>query len=270
MINNHVEVLDYWNNDSVESMYDKHLLSAEIRLVTKYIKPNGSLLDAGCGEGETTLEYSKIPGIFVTAADFSSTRLSKADIRLNGASNVRIIKCDFLNPINLRNDCFDTIVSQRFIINLMEWRLQKQVLEFLASRVADGGRLILLEGHQFGVDRLNAIRSIFGLPPIPVKWHNLFIKEDELIAFMGDIGFSLAASAGLGAYFFLTRCVRPYFDSNLNWDAEFNRISSLDGVSDLLGASPDVSRLKLWVFERSSNNHLLFSANHSTQPAMSV
>lgn len=45
-------ILAYWNRQDVESMYDKHLLNAEIELIRRRITVNSKILDAGCGEGE--------------------------------------------------------------------------------------------------------------------------------------------------------------------------------------------------------------------------
>lgn len=49
------KTLEYWNKEDVESMYDKHLLNAEISIIKKHIPENIKLLDAGCSEGEGTL-----------------------------------------------------------------------------------------------------------------------------------------------------------------------------------------------------------------------
>src|SRR4030042_1069579 len=97
-------LLEYWNRDDVESMYDKHLLNAEIELIKKIITPNSKLLDAGCGEGEGTLAYSTIPGILIHAVDFSETRLRAAAERLKGRNNVILKRVDFLNKYCLDND----------------------------------------------------------------------------------------------------------------------------------------------------------------------
>ncbi len=88
MIHNQEEVLEYWNNNAVESMYDKHLLNAEIELLLRQIPEGAKILDAGCGEGEGTLAYSSVPGTVVHAVDFSETRLQKARERLSGRQNV--------------------------------------------------------------------------------------------------------------------------------------------------------------------------------------
>lgn len=249
MIHNQKQVLEYWNDNAVESMYDKHLLNAEIALIRKHIAEGAKILDAGCGEAEGTLVYSSVPGTVVHAVDFSETRLEKAREILTGRSNVTCKQVDFLGTYELDND-YDVVVSQRFLINLMEWNLQQSVLVDLTAMLKPGGRLLMLEGSRQGVDSLNEFRAAMGLEPIPVKWHNLFFDDRALVAFMNEQGCQLVAEEGLGTYFLLTRGIRPVLDQTLNWDCDFNRLAAADRTAELLQLGPRFSRLKLWVFQK--------------------
>jgi len=168
-------ILDHWNEKNVESMYDKNLLNAEIDLIKKHIQPNSKILDAGCGEGEGTYVYSSIKGVEIHAVDFSDTRLKKASRRLKGRKNVTLKKIDFLNKYELDKD-YDIIISQRFIINIPEWQLQKQVLLGFMNMLKTGGQLIMLEGSKNGANDLNEFRKAYGLEPIPIQWHNYFLS----------------------------------------------------------------------------------------------
>ncbi len=71
---------------------------------------------------------------------------------------------------------------------MQEWDLQKKVLEDLIALLKPGGRLLLLEGSQQGADSLNEFRAAWGLDPIPVKWHNLFLDDVKLVSFMKSQG----------------------------------------------------------------------------------
>jgi ubiquinone/menaquinone biosynthesis C-methylase UbiE len=249
MVHNQEEVLEYWNNNAVESMYDKHLLNAEIELLLRQVPEGAKILDAGCGEGEGTLAYSAVPGAVVHAVDFSETRLQKARERLSQQKNVIFKQVDFLGGYELDHD-YDVIVSQRFLINLMEWSLQQKVLLDLTSMLKPGGRLLMLEGSRQGVDQLNAFRAALGLEPIEVKWHNLFFDDGALVDFMHGHGFNLVGEGGLGAYFLLTRGIRPTLDQTLSWDCEFNRLAAATRTEELLGLGSKFSRLKLWIFQK--------------------
>lgn len=249
MIHNQDQVLKYWDDENVESMYDKHLLQAEISLISQRIHPGSKILDAGCGEGEGTLVYASIPDTKVHAVDFSMTRLRKATERLRGRDNVGFEKIDFLGKYELDTN-FDCIVSQRFLINLMEWDLQMKVSRGLLALLKPGGRLLMLEGSKQGVDSLNDLRVTLGLEPIPVKWHNLFLDDEELVEFMKSNGAHLLDCDGLGEFFLMTRGVRPLLDKTLDWDCEFNRIATSANLRRLLSLGTKFSRLKLWVFEK--------------------
>ncbi len=243
------EILAYWNQDHIESMYDKYLLNLEIELIKKRLAKNTKILDAGCGEGEGTLEYSKIPGVKIHAVDFSETRLKKASKRLSKQSNVSLKKIDLLGTYLFDKD-YDTIISQRFLINLPAWKWQQKVILNFKSMLKKGGELVMLEGSIEGVETLNKFRKQFGLNPIPTKWHNLFFHDKTLIAFMKKNNFILEAEDGLGEYFLLTRGLRPYFEKNLNWDSKFNQIACYPYIRKLLRLGSTCSRLKLWVFKK--------------------
>jgi ubiquinone/menaquinone biosynthesis C-methylase UbiE len=244
----HKEILRYWNQEHIESMYDKYLLNAEIEIIKSRIPSNVKILDAGCGEGEGTIAYSEIPGVRIHAADFSTTRLKKAATRLKGRGNVSLKKVDFLRKASLDSD-YDIVISQRFLINFTDWEIQKKILLTLMEMLKAGGKLLMLEGSRQGVDSLNAFRAVWGLGPIPVKWHNLFFDDKELIEFMALHGYELLEEDGLGSYFLLTRGIRPNLDRELNWDCKFNKVASMRQIEDQLNFHTKFSRLKLWVFK---------------------
>jgi SAM-dependent methyltransferase len=249
MVHNNKEVLEYWNKPEVESMYDKHLIQAEISLLCSKITEGSKILDAGCGEGEGTLQYTQIKNTTIHAVDFSETRLIKAKERLAQYPNIKFQQVDFLSEYSLDND-FDYIISQRFLINLMEWNLQKKVIIDLVNHLKPGGKLLMFEGSEDGVNQLNHFRQYFDLQPIEVKWHNLFFKNELMNSLIQETGWTLIEEDGLGDYFLLTRGLRPYFDTDLNWDNKFNEVSATTELKNLLNLRENFSRLKLWVIQK--------------------
>lgn len=249
MVHNNKEVLEYWNKSEVESMYDKNLINAEIALICSKITQGSKILDAGCGEGEGTFEYAHITDCTVHGVDFSETRLIKAKERLTQLPNVTLQQVDFLSNYVLDTD-FDYIIAQRFLINLMEWDLQKKVILDLVSHLKPGGKFLMFEGSQDGVDELNAFRSLYNLPAIDVKWHNLFFKNELMNQLLQENNLKLVETDGLGEYFLLTRGIRPSLDSNLDWDTQFNQVSASSEVKNALRLKDKFSRLKLWVIEK--------------------
>ena len=117
------------------------------------------------------------------------------------------------------------------------------------SLLKDNGRLILMEGSEQGHLEMNNLKIGFGLPINKIKWHNKFIDDEKLIGFMKS--YRLIDKGGIGGYILLTRCIRPYFDHQLNWDCYFN-----DAAKDLNGqiGLDKFSRIKLCVYEKTNNN----------------
>jgi hypothetical protein len=185
----------------------------------------------------------------VHAVDFSETRLKKASEGVIGCKNVTFKQIDLLGNYELDSD-YDIVVSQRFLINLMEWPLQQKVLLDLMSMLKTGGKLLMLEGSRQGVDSLNEFRAAWGFESIPVKWHNLFFDDEALVSFMRQQNYELVDEDGLGTYFLLTRGIRPTLDQTLNWDCEFNRLAAAAKTEELLHIGSRFSRLKLWVFQK--------------------
>jgi len=243
------EILNYWNKDDVESMYDKNLMKLEVELIKKNIKPGSKILDAGCGEGESTKIYSGIPNTTIYAVDFSETRLKKAKQNLRGINNIIFKNIDFLKNYKIDSD-FDCIISQRFLINILDWKQQKKVIKKLVNNLKSGGTLILLEGSKNGTDELNKLRGFFGLSDIPVKWHNLFFDDNKLEKYLKLLNCEIIRKDGMGEYFIFTRGIRPFFEKNTNWDCDFNKISSDIKTKNCLNFDDKFSRLKLWIINK--------------------
>ena len=240
----------YWDREDVESMYDKLLLAAEIALISARIPEGSRVLDAGCGEGEGTLAYAAIPGVVIDALDFSRTRTRKAAERLVVSKNVRIFCRDLRDPSAIQHD-YDVIVSQRCLINLLNPDEQDAVLDRFLTHLSQGGRLILLEGSQTGAAELDAVRAGFGLPPIPIPWHNRFLDDLALWKHMDAQGASLLECTGLGEYYVLTRGIRPALEAGpWAWDCPFNQMAASRPLAGTLKLGARGSRTRLWVFQK--------------------
>lgn len=217
-----------WADHKVESMYDKTMLGLEIGLIKRLLNPGETILDAGCGEGEGTLEYSKFWE--VEAFDSSPERLWMAKERCGA----RFFQHDVRDPLEKK---YDVVISQRLLINLESWNEQRWAIRNLVS--AARKRVVLSEGSVDGVAELNGFRGIFGLPPIPIPDHNAFIADQCLIA----MGFKSAGT--LGAYYLLTRGVQPALTKDFHWSSKFNKAAArVDLEAD------KYSRIKVWAYEK--------------------
>lgn len=223
----------HWNNSSVESMYDKTLLGLETQNILGWIPSGSTVLDVGCGEGEGTLEYSKVST--VVGVDYSPVRLGFARDRCPGVTFKQSSVHDITGE-------YDVVISQRLLVNLSCWEEQQRALIKLGE--VSKGLVIISEGSIQGAENLNAFRLCMGLPPIPIPEHNVFIDESFLLNFTRSIGWKLKGCKTLGSYYLLTRGVQPALTKNLTWDSEFNKRSS----KVELPCSDRFSRVKQWCF----------------------
>lgn len=248
--------LDYWNREDVDSHYDKNIVQQEVRLIKQYLYPFLKVLEVGCGEGEKTMEYSMINNIDIHSIDFSDTRLRRAAKRVGRKSNVRfkrvnMIDKDQINSMILDN-CYDVVISERFLINILDWNKQIEVISSLKNKLVNDGLLLMIEGSEDGVKELNAFRKLFGLQEIPIRSHNLFLRDKEFAIMMTKSGWKLESIQGLGEYHLLTRGLRPVFDKELNWDSDFNKVAASRGMKEILKLGEKFSRLKFWVWRKVS------------------
>lgn len=222
----------YWNDLSHPSMPDKIYVNLEVEAIKRCLGP-GKVLDVGCGDGENTQKFSRIKGITVTGIDYATNRLKLAKDK---CPRVKFFTADLTQKLLLEK--YDYIVSQRFLINLESWEQQKQVIINLINSLKKHGKLVLCEGSLQGNKTLNQFRAKFKLEPIPIRWHNVFIDDNNL----AKLGFKLID--GFGGYFLLTRGVRPYFDHDLNWDSQFNNLAKS------ISLPTKYSRIKVWKYTK--------------------
>jgi ubiquinone/menaquinone biosynthesis C-methylase UbiE len=242
------EIKEYWNDKQVASMYDKNLLKLETDSISEYLQPSDKVLDAGCGEAETTRIYAKKCKSII-GADFSDTRLEFARKNLDGITNVTLTTVDFIEGAEFKEQSFDTIISQRFLINIKDPKIQYKVIGDFYTMLKPGGRLLFLEGFKQGTKQLNSLRQKINLAEIPVKWHNLYFDDDLFESKVTEIGFNIQAQKDFSVYFLLTRALnaRLHHPNVPQWNDPLNNLAvELDTLVDLQG----LSRLKLYVLSK--------------------
>jgi SAM-dependent methyltransferase len=179
-------------------------------------------LEIGCGTGDTArLLVRTYPRLDLLAVDNARGMLLEASKAPFPAARLRFRLFDALA---LPQGRFDLIVTQRMLINLPTWELQKRTLDAIAERLAPGGRYVMCEHAQGGLDAINETRTQLGLPVIQAPWHNRYIRHQEL----ADVrGMALIETRCFSAeYYFLSRIVNaklaqdrgetPRYDDPLN------------------------------------------------------
>ncbi|MBI5888973.1 MAG: class I SAM-dependent methyltransferase [Deltaproteobacteria bacterium] len=243
-----IEVKKYWDNDTTESMYDKNLLEIETEAVLAFLDRSDSVIDIGCGEGEGTVRYfEKVRELL--ALDYSETRLEKLKSKNSKIDTIRMdmreVSCESTKKK------FTKAITQRSLVNLESFDEQKKAIKAIHSLLEDAGRYIMLEGFNDGVTVVNKIRTEFSLPPIGVKWHNVFFNKKELLEFTRPY-FELVEERDFSTYFFMTRVFNAILKHpNIpKWDDEVNMLAKKMEIAYKNRFIKGISRLELLVFKK--------------------
>lgn len=258
-----VDQVAFWNERAKLGEYagtrDRILKRLEIEAIAKYIRDGMTVLDAGCGNGETALElYERCNHrIFIEGIDQSGRMIEAAIIK----SPKDVIRAEeewrpgpWFRVANLLDlvkvDGYDLIYTERVIINLPAWEEQLRAMRHLISLLKPGGLYVMCESCQDGLDRINALRTKLNLPAIAPPEHNRYIVGREIAE---------AVSAGLlpsfgqddftSTYYLLSRVVNAAIAADAgcepNYESPINQLAL-----ELPPLVYGLGQTRIWTFRR--------------------
>lgn len=174
-----------------------------------------AIADVGCGNGYTVGTIAgRFPDVRVTGIEKNDglRKLACERVRDANCANASIMEGDIRDAGFAGEQCFDAVVCQRVLINLLNPADQALALENIIASVKSGGALLFIESFQAGLDRLNLARTEFDLPAIPPAHHNLYLSDTffdvaSLQRFQSE-GWNLPPNF-LSTHFYVTRVLHP-------------------------------------------------------------
>lgn len=232
---------------------DRIAKQLEIEAIAHYIKDGMTVLDVGCGDGETLIELARRYEIAGIGYDSSIEML-----KLAAANEMRTHFEDMKGTVSLfQSDllkqaipALDLVYSERTLVCLPDWETQKRAIANIARCLKPGGLYVMCECSQDGLDAVNAMRAAVALPPVmPPAWDR-YLRDDEIEAFAADNNCGLTLEGVddySSAYYFLSRVVNARLAADEgrepDYDAPVNRMAlSLPPIAGLRGQG----RLWLW------------------------
>ncbi len=196
----------------------------------------GSILEIGCGKGETARMVAQAhPDL--TAIDASPQMIFEAQ---QEAPDIDFRTGDLFEI----EGTYDLIYTQRCLINIAD---QERAFQTLADHLAPGGHYLSVECSQDGLDAINRARAEVGLPEIspPFAWHRYLLDSElEKIDCLNLLGWSEFSST----YYFLSRVVNAKLAADRgeepNYDSPINRLAL-----DLPSFGP-WSQTRLWIWQK--------------------
>jgi ubiquinone/menaquinone biosynthesis C-methylase UbiE len=171
------------------------------------------ILDIGCGDGRSTLDIaSQFPDCFFTGIDFSETMVKIANKNLNLKNElknrVNFIIGDVTNLDGFIDDMkFDIIISDRCLINLDSSDIQYQAISDISKHLTHNGYFIAIENFIEGHNLMNDSRKAIGLPEIPIRWHNKYFNEEDIIKNSKNFFTQIIIKDFSSSYYFATRII---------------------------------------------------------------
>lgn len=259
MIDN--EIKEYYKNKATLNPYatspDFNLREIEIEYLGKHLKDDIKILDVGCGNGYSTLSLASQYNSSFTGIDFVPDMIKRANSLKHNFSIKGTIefKVDDVTNLHFNNSQFDVVISERCLLNLPSKDLQWKAINEIARVLKPNGYYLMLEGTIQGLQKLNSIRTTFGLTPIldadpNYNWFSNKFDETELISYMSKHFQKLENIQRFGMYYFLSRVIHPLIVSpeQPKFDSKINEIARL--ISEKIPDFENIGHVALFIFKR--------------------
>ena len=186
------EVRDFWTEQALEhgaapqaSWSDVRVIEMEIREIGSRIDDGDTVLDVGCANGFSTVQFAAAKAIDITGIDLIPEMIALAQDRLPAlegklAGSVAFDVGDAMS-LQFEDGRFDKVVSARVVINLGQWTRQLIGLRECLRVLKPRGVLLLSEASLQGWQKMNAMRVEWGLTEIPMPGFNSYIDEERLV-----------------------------------------------------------------------------------------
>lgn len=151
----------YSNNSRIQTENAVSLLESSI----DFVKPCGSVLDVGCGDGKLTTKISEIlQSNFCVGIDLSQDMIDYAQSKYSNKKNIEFIAGD-INKITYEN-MFDTITS----FNCIHWIINHNLLfKKFYYALKENGRAFILT-----YSRNNLFWEVIDQLSLSSKWKHIF------------------------------------------------------------------------------------------------
>lgn len=260
------QIRAYWQDPNTRSLIDENLRKLEEGVVLRYLEPNFEIVDVGCGDGYSTFEYAaRVKScIGLELSDHLRLKAEEKFAQL-AVANTRFESGDVMDLAGYAHR-FDLAVTQRVLINLTSWDLQKQAIENVRSVLRPGGLYVMIENTYEGHDAMNDLRASIGLPKLSKHWHNLYFHHDQLLDHLSR-RFRVVAHHTFGPYYLITRvfmnqiasfegfgkdAVRdPIFEKA---DAAARRLQETFGDKIRIGDAPSFGAIQAFVLRKLSED----------------
>lgn len=222
MLGHYGRLAKSWGLQGQMSMQDKVVRERETHFIIQQTQQclrqmgvapeNARVLDVGCGNGHLLSElWQALAGARLDGLEFVPELVELAHSRQLPGMSVRL---GDMREVAHYPPEVDVLISERSVVNLLEWEWQRQAFTNIARTVKTGGYYIMVESFQESWAEMNRARSECGLTEIPISGHNRYLKEGclEVLAQLGLRKVpGVEDTHALSTHFFLSRVFQHLF-----------------------------------------------------------
>jgi ubiquinone/menaquinone biosynthesis C-methylase UbiE len=259
---NNVQIYDFWSRQAAEhqqspaaSWSDFRVIEMEIEEISKRLIDGDRVLDVGCANGFSSVQFAVRREIKLRGLDYIPTMIDEARKRAKQSGLTLRGSVEFdvgdITQLAEENSSYDKVVVIRVLINLGNWERQRQGLQECVRVLRSGGMLLLSEATLQGWERLNRLRAEWGLPDIPIPPFNEYLDQEKVVAELSSRMRLVEISNFASTYYVGTRVLKPLLRQATNAPvavadpgSEWNRWFAT------LPAAGDYGTQKLFVFEK--------------------
>jgi len=257
------EVFEFWTKQAREhgqspsaSWSDHSVIEMEIREITAHLAEGDKVLDVGCANGYSSLQFASARRVDLRGLDYVPEMIEQAKSRLGAVREKLMGSVSFdvgdITELSDPSNCYDKVIVVRVLINLSTWERQLRGLRECIRVLKPDGLLLLSEATLQGWRRLNALREEWGLEDIPMPSFNQYVDQDQVIDALRGEAELVELSNFASTYYVGTRVLKPLLakatqapvsvaDPNAEWNRWFSQ----------LPAAGDYGTQKLFVFRKS-------------------
>ncbi|MEK7462346.1 MAG: class I SAM-dependent methyltransferase [Patescibacteria group bacterium] len=255
------EVQEMWNeaarakkDSPLATTHDRILRDLEIAAILKRI-PEGKktlkVLDIGCGNGFSTLEYAKARSHEFHGIDFSPEMVKYAEAAKKKAIKKLKGKVSFAEgdalKVTAKDGTYDIVTTDRCIVNLVTLEDQKASIKEIHRLLKKGGRAIICEGTMQGFTNINNLRKLAKLPIMKNHWHNIYLDETKLEPVMRKYFEVIEIDPFASTYYIASRIFNALAATDPSKPDYFSKINKVAATMPSFG---EYSPLKVWYLKK--------------------
>jgi ubiquinone/menaquinone biosynthesis C-methylase UbiE len=260
ILKHYKKVAQAYGKSGSSSMHDPYIREAEWSFfhgeIFQFIAEKERMprvLDLGCGNGQLLISLRKA----FPEANYLGIELSPEMLFLASDESIEW-RCADMLAVELPEQSFDIIITERSLINLPSARKQRQMYHKIFQWLQDDGRYLMVESFKAPLEHLNRARAEFTLPALSISAHNCYLSGGTLgiLEHIGLVhGQAFLPANYLSTHFYTTRVLHPL---HMQAGSKVKNSSLVSFFNQALPSSiGDYSPIKFYRFHKGHSNETL-------------